>query len=229
MKAIKKHYHGHRERLRKRFLKTGVEGFSEHEILELVLTLAIPRKDVKIPAKQLLLRFGSLRAVFDATVPELKEISGLGEVAPVALKVIREVATLYLQKRAEETVVFDSPEALEQFWMSRLSGLRNEVFEVAYLDSGYRLLVNGVVRLQEGTVNRTIVYPRRVLEGALQRGAAAVVLAHNHPNRKAEPSEEDKLITKALVQASHSLEVKVLDHLIVSVSGIFSFRKAGLL
>jgi DNA repair protein RadC len=173
------HYHGHRQRLRERFLKSGFTGFAEHEIVELLLTLCIPRRDVKTSAKALLDRFGSLRAILDAPISDLQQTRGIGEVAPVALRVIREAASLYLQQRAEEATVLASPESLKSFWRSRLGGLRNEVFEVAYLDSASRLMRNGVETLEEGTVDRAAVYPRRVAEAALRRGAAALVVAHN--------------------------------------------------
>jgi DNA repair protein RadC len=172
------HYHGHRQRLRERFLKSGFAGFAEHEIVELLLTLCIPRRDVKASAKALLDRFGSLRAILDAPISDLQQTPGIGEVAPVALRVIREAASLYLQQRAEEATVLASPDSLKSFWRTRLGGLRNEVFEVAYLDSASRLMRNGVETLEEGTVDRAAVYPRRVAEAALRRGAAALVVAH---------------------------------------------------
>lgn len=223
------HYLGHRQRLRERFEKSGLEGFAPHEMIELLLTLAIPRKDVKQAAKALLARFGSLRGILDAPLSELKEVPGIGQVAPVALRIIREAANLYLQQRAEEQTSFSMPEALYDFWRSRLGGLSHEVFQVAYLDSAYKLLRDGVETLEEGTVDRAIVYPRRVMEAALHRGAAAVVFAHNHPNGNVQPSEQDKVLTRALVLAATTLQIKVLDHLIVSRDEVFSFRKEGLL
>lgn len=223
------HYHRHRERLRARFMKSGVEGFADHEIVELVLTLAIPRYDVKERAKDLLSRFGSVREILDAPLSELQQVKGIGAVAPVALKVIREVATLYLQQSSEEVVALAEPGRLEGLWRMRIGALPNEVFEVGYLDAGYRLLRDGIERLQEGTVDRAAVYPRRVIESALRRGAAAVVVVHNHTSGDATPSEQDKLLTRALVLAAETVQLKVLDHLIVSHDSAFSFRKAGLL
>lgn len=229
MKTEKPHYLGHRQRLRKRFARSGLSSFAEHEVVELLLTLAIPMRDVKEPAKTLLQEFGSLRSILDAPLNELQQIDGIGEVAPVALRIIRETANLYLQQKAEETTVLATPEALHSFWRSRLGGLRHEVFEVAYLDTGYRLLRDGVETLEEGTIDRAAVYPRRVMEAALRRGAAAVVFAHNHPNGKATPSEQDKVLTRALVLAATTLQIKVLDHLIITTDNIFSFQQEGLL
>jgi DNA repair protein RadC len=118
---------------------------------------------------------------------------------------------------------------LYEFWRMRLGDLRNEVFEVAYLDSAARLLRDGVERLETGTIDRATVYPRKVMEAALRRGAAALVFAHNHPNDDVTPSKQDKLITEALVLAATTLNIEVLDHLIVSPDKVFSFRKEGLL
>ena len=223
------HYHGHRERLRERFLRSGLAGFAEHEVIELLLTLAIPRRDVKRPAKALLERFGSLRGVLDAPLPELQSADGIGRVSAVALHIIRESATLYLQETSENAEVLRDPERLSDFWRMRIGALRNEVFAVAYLDSAYRLLRNGVETLQEGTIDRAAVYPRRVVEAALKRQAAALVLAHNHPNGVVDPTEHDKFVTRAIVLAADTISLRVVDHLIVSPGETFSFRKAGLL
>ena len=223
------HFHGHRKRLRQRFVKGGFTGFAEHEVIELLLTLAIPRSDVKQQAKALLSRFGSLRGILDAPVVELQSVNGIGGVTAIALHIIREAATLYLQEMTQESEVLSDPERLSDFWRMRIGHLKNEVFAVAYLDSAHRLLRNGVETLQEGTIDRAAVYPRRVVEAALKRQAAALVLAHNHPNGNVEPSELDKMITRAVTLAAETISIRVVDHLIVSASETFSFRKAGLL
>ena len=111
----------------------------------------------------------------------------------------------------------------------RIGALPNEVFQVGYLDSGYRLLRDGVETMEEGTIDRAAVYPRRVVEAALRRSAAALVFAHNHPNGNVQPSDLDKTLTRALVLAAATVQIKVLDHLIVSPDHVFSFRKEGLL
>jgi DNA repair protein RadC len=229
MKPSKPHYLGHRKRLRERFLKSGLEGFADYEVVELLLTLAIPRRDVKEPAKALIERFGSLRGILDAPIEELQTVRGLGGVAPIALKIIKEAATLYLRQSAEGRDCLAEPNRLADFWRLRIGALRDEVFEVAYLDSGYRLLRDGVERLEEGTLDRAAVFPRRVVEAALRRGAYAVMLAHNHPNGRVEPSEQDKTLTRAIVLAAEAVGLKVLDHLVISADEVFSFRRAGLL
>lgn len=184
---------------------------------------------MKPPAKALLNRFGSLRGVLDAPQSELRSVAGVGDVAAITLQVIRESATLYLRETSEGAEVLHDPKRLGDFWRMRIGALGHEVFAVAYLDSAYRLLRDGVETLQVGTIDRTAVYPRRVVEAALRRQAAALVLAHNHPNGNVEPSEHDKVLTRAIVLASETISLRVVDHLIVSSEEVFSFRNAGLL
>ena len=222
-------YFGHRQRLRDRFLKSGLDGFADYEVVELLLTLAIPRSDVKPPAKALIARFGNLRGILDAPIEELRAVPGIGNVTPVALQIIKAAATLYLQQSSEGRDSLADPDRLANFWRMRIGARPNEVFEVAYLDSGYRLLRDGVETLEEGTVDRAAVYPRRVIEAALRRGAFAVVLAHNHPNGTVSPTDADKILTRAIALAAATVSVRVVDHLIISPHETFSFRKAGLL
>lgn len=229
MNDEKPHYHGHRKRLRERFLKSGLEGLADYEVIELLLTLAVPRSDVKRPAKELIARFGDLRGILDASVEELRTVPGVGSVTPVALSIIKAAATLYLQQGSEGQDSLAEADRLEAFWRMRIGALSNEVFEVGFLDSGYRLMRDGVETLEEGTIDRAVVYPRRVIEAAVRRGAFGLVLAHNHPNGRLEPTEQDKLLTRAIVLAAETIGVRVIDHLIVSTEESFSFRKAGLL
>lgn len=223
------HHLGHRKRLRDRFLKSGLDGFADYEVVELLLTLAIPRSDVKQPAKALISRFGNLRGILDSPIEELRQVNGIGSVTPVALQIIKAAATLYLQQGSEGRDSLAEPERLTNFWRMRIGTLLNEVFEVGYVDSGYRLLRDGIETLEEGTIDRAAVYPRRVIEAALRRGAFGLILAHNHPNGAVSPSEQDKVLTRAIVLAAEAVGVRVVDHIIVSANDSFSFRKGGLL
>jgi DNA repair protein RadC len=220
---------GHRQRLRERFVKAGLDGFADYEVVELLLTLAIPRSDVKQPAKALIKKFGDLRGILDAPLEEVQQVSGIGSVTPVALQIIRETANLYLQQTAEQAESLSDFEVLSRFWRSKIGALAHEVFQVGYLDSGLRLLRDGIETIEEGTTDRAAVYPRRVIEAALKRKAAALVFAHNHPNGDVQPTEQDKTLTRALVLAASTVHIKVHDHLIVSADNVFSFRKEGLL
>ena len=147
----------------------------------------------------------------------------------IAVQIIRAAATLYLQQGREARDSLADSDRLTSFWRMRIGALSNEVFEVGYLDSGYRLMPGGVETLEEGTVDRATVYPRRVIETALRRGAVGLVLAHNHPNGVVSPTDHDKALTRAIVLPAETVRVRVLDHLIVSAHESFSFRKAGLL
>ncbi len=229
MGSDKPDYFGHRQRLREKFLKSGFLGFADYEVVELLLTLAIPQRDVKKPAKALIERFGNLRGILDAPAEDLQNVDGIGNVAPVALRILREAANLYLQQAAEQQDSFTDAESLSRFWRAKIGALRNEVFQVGYLDSAYRLLRDGIETLEEGTVDRAAVYPRRVMEAALRRNAACLVFAHNHPNGNVQPSDQDKVLTRALVLAAQTVQIKVLDHLVVSTDRVFSFRQEGLL
>lgn len=221
---------GHRRRLRDRFLKGGLDAFAEYEVVELLLTLAIPQRDVKPGAKDLIARFGSLRGILDAPLEELRKVQGLGEVAPVALKIIREAAALYLKEKAqEEREAFTEVETLSRFLRMKIGALPNEVFCVIYLDNAHRLLKDGFEIIEEGTIDRAAVFPRRVVEGALRRGAAALAFAHNHPSGELVPSEQDRTLTRALVLAAGTIQIHVLDHLIITPDRILSFRREGLL
>lgn len=220
---------GHRRRLRERFLSVGLEGFSEHETLELVLTLAIPRRDVKPQAKRLLEQLGSLREVLDAPRETLRSVEGIGDAGITVLGIIKGVAEVYVRQGLESSSTRLSLDDLATFWCMRIGSLPHEVFEVAYVDGAYRVLTNGIERLAEGTIDRAAVYSRRVMEAAVKRQAAGLVFAHNHPNGEAKPSEQDKLLTRALVLAAQTLEINIIDHLIITKNKVFSFRKEGLL
>ena len=158
-----------------------------------------------------------------------RQVSGVGSVTPIALRIIKEAANLYLQQTAECAESFSDFEALSRFWRSKIGALSHEVFHVGYLDSSLRLLRDGIEMMEEGTTDRTAVYPRRVIEAALKRRAAALVFAHNHPNGDVQPTEQDKVLTRALVLAATTVQIKIYDHLIVSTDNVFSFRKEGLL
>lgn len=220
---------GHRSRLRARFEKAGFSGFSEHEVIELLLTLCIPRSDVKEPAKALLTKYGSLRRILDAPADGLREVPGIGSVTPVALQIIREAATLYLQESAGEEALLDSTDALIDLFRIRLGALRHEVFEVAYLDKSYRLIHDGIERLEEGIADRTRVYPGKVMRAALQKNAVFIVVAHNHPTGRLKASPEDMRLTQSLVEAAEAVQLKLLDHVIVTPDSAMSFLDEGLL
>lgn len=210
-------------------MRGGLDNFADHEAVELLLTLCIPRRDVKPLAKTLLSRFGSMKGILDAPLEELQEIDGVGSVTPVALRIIKATMVVYLRQQAEERPMLDSVDALIDLWRARLGELSHEVFEVAYLNHAYQLMRNGVERLEEGLANRASVYPQKVARAALQRHAVYVVLAHNHPTGELEPSPQDLRLTEAIRAACDAVGVKVLDHIIATSDSATSFLDRGLL
>jgi DNA repair protein RadC len=220
---------GHRSRLRRKFLQHGFGVLCPHEVLELILTLSIPRQDVKGKAKELLDTFGSIGALFDAPVERLMEISGIGESTATAFQLIRTANGLYLQGKLEMGVPLDTLDGVKELWRSRLGSLAFEVVEVAYLDAGLRLMMDGIERLETGTVAATTIYPRKVAEAAIRHGCVAVIVAHNHPAGPITPSNADERMTNNLKTALKTLDIVLVDHIIVSSAATFSFKENGLL
>lgn len=220
------HYHGHRQRLRERFKKTGFHGFRDYEALELMLFWALPRRDVKPIAKDLLKKFRSLKGVMDAPLDELAEVKGISEAAATFIVALKGMTGLYLRdKLAGEKAVISSTGALLDYCHTVMSGLRDEQFRAIYLNSQNQVIGDEVI--QEGTVNQSVVYPRKVMERALRQGATALIFVHNHPGGSTKPSREDEQITGELVDVARSLDITVHDHLIVSREGHYSFRESG--
>jgi DNA repair protein RadC len=184
---------GHRQRLKEKFRTTGVDAFHEHEVLELLLTYAIPRRDVKPLAKALLKRFGSLREILDAEMDELEQVRGIGGHAAVLLKLVKELAALYLKQKAKEKRQVTCTTELLDFCRTALGGKRDEEFCVLYLDAQNQIIEFETI--QRGIVNQAVVYPRQVLERALKKKASAIILAHNHPSGHVRPSEADIRLT----------------------------------
>jgi DNA repair protein RadC len=219
----KPHYLEHRKRLREKFQKAGAEGLHDYELLELLLTYALPRKDVKPIAKVLLDRFDGLAGVLDATQHELEEIKGLGPNSATLIRLVKELCTVYLAERAKEKDVLSSPQAVVDFARSKLAGLPHEAFMVIYLNTKNEVIEHEVIH--EGTVDRAVVYPRKIIESALAHHAVGLILVHNHPSGYPDPSEEDKQLTRAAVEAARTVDIRVLDHIIVGKNGYFSFRE----
>jgi DNA repair protein RadC len=220
-------YLEHRKRLREKFLKAGSEGLHDYELLELLLTFAIPRLDVKPPAKRLIERFGSLNGVLDGSQAELADVRGVGPTSAILIRLVKELFSAYLAERMEGKDVLSSPRAVVDFARVKLAGLPHEAFMVIFLNVKNRVIEHEV--LQEGTVDRAIVYPRQIIKAALTHKAAGLILSHNHPSGDPEPSQEDKHLTRSIIEAARTVEIKVLDHIIVGKNGYFSFQENRLL
>lgn len=224
---FKPDYVDHRKRLRERFLKAGAEAFHEYESLELLLTYAIPRLDVKPVAKALMKRFGSLNGVLDATQEELVAIRGLGPQSAILIRLVKELFAAYLGERMAGKDVLSSPGAVVDFARVKLAGLPHEAFMVIYVNVKNRVIDYEV--LQKGTVDRAIIYPREIIKAAIMHKAAGVILSHNHPSGDPEPSREDKHLTRSVIEAARTIDLRVIDHLIVGKNGYFSFQETRIL
>lgn len=218
---------GHRGRLRERFLQGGLTGFLDYEIVELLLTLGTPRTDCKETARRALERFGSWKAVIDAPPELLREVRGIGPRNVFGLVLVREAAREYLAEKTREKPLVGSPKAAFDYLRSALSGRRQEVFTVLYLNNANRVLA--AEELFEGTVDQAVVHPREVIVSALKRNASRLVFAHNHTGGTLRPSREDIEITARLKTACAAVGIEVLDHVIVGEDGCFSLRENGLM
>jgi len=227
MKKEAPHHIGHRERLKERYEKAGMEGLQDYEILEFLLFYAIPQGDVKARAKELLKRFGSLKGVLDADLKALREVPGIGDHSSLFFKLVRDVRTLYLRQAAEVKEQISSTKELIDYCLASMGGLKDEHFAVIYLNARNRIIQ--VETIQEGIVNQAVVYPRKVLEKALKHKASAIILVHNHPSGHVRPSDADIRLTRVLQDAARVMDIVLHDHLIVGENRFFSFREEGIL
>lgn len=223
----KPHYINHRTRLRERFKKAGAEGMHDYELLELLLTYTIPRRDVKPLAKKLIEEFGGLSGVLDATQKELEALKGLGPMSASLIRLVKELYCTYLSEDIKERDVLSSPESVLNFVRVKMAGLANEAFMVIYMNVKNEVIDHKL--LYEGTVDNVAVYPRRVVESALSNHATGIILVHNHPSGNTMPSGEDRVLTQEIAEAASTLDIRVLDHLIVGKDGYFSFMENSLL
>ena len=212
-------------RLRERYKKCGLKGFHDYEFIELLLTYAIPQRDVKPIAKELIRNFGGIRGIFDASLEELSSVKGVGERTAILIKLLKEGSTLYLKARVKGKEILNSPQHVLDFCHHTLSGEKNEKFMVIYLTTKNELIDTEI--LEEGTINQTAVYPRKVVEGALRHNASALILVHNHPSGDPTPSQTDKKLTAALEKAALTIDVVVHDHIIIGKNTHFSGREHG--
>jgi DNA repair protein RadC len=221
------HYLEHRRRLKEKFAELGIGAFHDYEVLELLLTYAIPRRDVKPLAKNLLAQFGSLKGIMDAQSSDLKQVEGIGLHTALLIKLIKEVAALYLKERAKEKAQISCTRELFDYCQTAMGGLKDEQFRVIYLDAQNRII--DAETIQEGIVNQAVVYPRKVLEKALRHKASAIILVHNHPSGHVKPSEADIRLTRTIQDTARMLDILVHDHIIVGENRFFSFREEGMM
>src|SRR5437879_2615190 len=211
------HYHGHRERLRARFLKGGSDALADYELLELVLFRAIQRRDLKPLAKNLIKQFGSFAEAVSAPIERLKSIKGLGDAAITELKIVEAAAHQLARGQVQNRPVLSSWSNVLDYCRTAMAFAHKEQLRVLFLDKRNRLIADELQ--QEGTVDHTPVYPREVVKRALELSATAIVLVHNHPSGDPTPSSADMQMTKQIVDITKPLGISIHDHIIVGKHG----------
>lgn len=228
--ALKKepppHHSGHRDRLRERFIKGGVDALQDYEILEMILFMALPRRDVKPLAKKLIQNFGSFNGVFHASVRDLIAF-GLSETTAVSIKTI-EAASFHLMKQdVMGQPVLNSWSKLLDYIQATMAHEQKENFRLLFLNKKNELIADEIQ--QTGTIDHTPAYPREIVKRALELSATAIILVHNHPSGDSNPSRADIDMTGAIIMAAKPLGIIIHDHLIVSKNGVISMKTKGLI
>jgi len=213
-------YLGHRERIKNKFKTEGLKPFQDHEVLELLLTFSIPRKDTKKIAWALIKSFGSLGKVLDADDYELLKIPGLGPQSALLIHLVREIITRYSYNKLNKRNMLINQEKLYDYCIAHLKNKKQEFFEVLFLDIKLGLLATEV--LAEGDIDSTAISPRKLIEFILKYGAKYIICVHNHPSGDPTPSNDDKLVTEELEHILGLFSVRIIDHLVIGAGKIYS-------
>ncbi len=221
------HRAGHRERLRERFIRAGVDGVQDYELLELLLFRAIPRRDVKPLAKDLIKRFGGFAQTLAAPIDRLCEVKGVSSNVAHELKIVHAASIKLAQARVLNRPVISSWNELLAYCRAAMADEKTELFRILFLDRKNILIADEVQ--QRGTVDHTPVYPREVVKRALELGASAIILVHNHPSGDPTPSRADIEMTHQITTAAKALNIRVHDHLVIGHASEASFKSLGLL
>ena len=208
-------------------MKSGVSGFHDYEIVELLLTLGTPRKDCKQQAKEAIRKFETFRGVLEAPMEDLQEIKGIGSHNIFGIKLVQEVARKFLKEKIFEKPVYKSSKEIFDYLYHSMRDLKKEVFKVIFVDGKNQIIE--IEDLFEGTLNTSSIYPREVIKSTIKNNAVGLIFIHNHPSGNPEPSESDKDITEDLVFTGNLMQIKILDHIIIGDNKYFSFADAGLI
>ena len=213
------------ERPREKLLAQGAQGLSEAELLAIFFRTGIAGRSAVDLAREVLVQFGGLTALFASTLAEFRRVKGLGEAKYAQLQAVLELTRRALREELSVRNALNSPRAVQEYLRLTLAALPSEVFYVLFLDAQHRLIAGE--ELFRGTLTQTSVYPREVVKQALYHNSAAVIFAHNHPSGVAEPSRADELLTQALKSALDLVDIKVLDHLVIAGNVAWSFAEKG--
>lgn len=220
------HYVGHRDRLRDRFMEAGAEALADYELLELILFRAIPRRDVKPDAKQLIKRFGSLADVISADPALLREETRSESVVR-ELKIVQAAALHLAQSAVLNRPLLSSWSALLEYCHAAMAYETKESFRILFLNHKNILIADE--KQQKGTIDHTPVYPREVMQRAMNLSASSIILVHNHPSGDPTPSRADIEMTKQIIETGRQLKIAVHDHIVVGRGKTASFRQLGLI
>ena len=218
---------GHRKRLRDKFNRSGLDGFSDYEIIELLLSLGTPRKDCKPAAKEALKTFKTLRGVIEAPSHELQKVAGIGSSNAFGIKLVQEVARKYLKEKIIDKPVYTSSQEIFDYLYHSVRSLTKEVFKVIYLNNQNQIIE--IEDLFEGTVNSSSISSREIIERAIKHNAVSLIFTHNHPSGNPEPSKSDRELTRNLVYAGNIMGIKILDHILIGEDKYYSFAGDGII
>lgn len=221
-------YLGHRKRLRERYVKNGYEALQDYEIIELLLTFVKQRVDTKPLAKQLIKKYGTIEEILKSDIKDLKEIEGVGDITAVFLNFIGDIAACSFKDKAEkEKISFRNKNQLISYLRNDIGFSKNEEFKVLFLNSVNEIIETEI--LFTGTIDKSAVYPRKILERALYHNARSIVFVHNHPSGNVSPSEKDIELTEEMKKFFKIVDINVLDHIIITKNSHFSFLEEGII
>jgi len=222
MDIKKPSYYGHRKRVKQKFKETGFIGWHDYEIVELALTYAIPHRDTKPLAKKLIEHFKTLDAIFNADINDLNAIKGISEHTALFIRLIYDIALKMLEKKMYTINLVASPEDGYNYLKLLLEHKPDEEFVALFLNNKNCVIAHETI--QRGTVDETIIYPRKIAERALYHHATGVVIAHNHPAGSLIPSDNDKKVTKSIKDALRTVDITLLDHILIGKNGYYSWK-----
>ena len=221
-------YLGHRKRLRERYIKNGYEALQDYEIIELLLTFVKQRVDTKPLAKQLIKKYGTIEEILKADIKDLKETEGIGDITAVFLNFIGDIAACSFKDKAEkQKISFKNKNQLISYLRNDIGFSKNEEFKVLFLNSVNEIIETEI--LFTGTIDKSAVYPRKILERALYHNARSIVFVHNHPSGNVSPSEKDIELTEEMKKFFKIVDINVLDHIIITKNSHFSFLEEGII
>jgi DNA repair protein RadC len=221
------HYKGHRDRLRQRFAQGGTDALADYELLEIILFMAIPRRDVKPLAKELLKKYNSLPELLSAPIHQLTQTAGVSENVAIALKAVNATAHRMLKQDIMQKPVLNSWSRLIVYCMATMAHEKREHFRILFLNKKNELIADEIQ--SSGTVDHTPAYPREIMKRSLELGATALILIHNHPSGDPSPSQADIDMTGQIIRAAAPFQIAIHDHIIVSRNGYTSFKNQGLI